>query len=85
MQINTNFVGGACCEVLEGNDNKYYIQFIDKKTDKLVYDEVISSNMWVRSAFCYFIDYRIKIIDFKTKNLIDQTDCPCTWMVVSSK
>lgn len=74
MQINTNFVGGACCEVLEDNDNKYYIQFIDKKTDKIVYDEVINSNMWVRSAFCYFIDYKIKIIDFKTKNLIDQIE-----------
>ena len=74
MQINTNFINGACCEILEDNNNKYYIQFIDKKTDKIVYDDVISSNMWVRSAFSYFIDYRIKIIDPETKNLIDVID-----------
>ena len=74
MRINYNFINGAFCEILEDNNRKYYIQFIDKKTNQIVYDEVINSNMWIRSAFCYFIDYRIKIIDFETKHLIDQID-----------
>lgn len=78
MKINVNFINGACCEILENNKNQYYVQFIDKKTDKIIYDEVINSNMWVRSAFSYFIDYRIKIIDFNTKILIDQVDYDAT-------
>ena len=74
MKININFVNGACCEILEDNDGQYYIQFINKETDEILHDDVIKSNMWVKSSYCYFIDYRIRIIDFKTKNLIHEID-----------
>ncbi len=78
MKININFIHGAFCEILDVKDvnskKEYYIQFIDKKTDTILHDDVIKSNMWVKSSYSYFIDYKIKIIDLKSKKLIDQID-----------
>ena len=54
--------------------NKYYVQFIDKDTDKVIYDDVIKSNMWCKSSYTYFINYKIKIIDFKSKLTIEEID-----------
>ena len=58
MKFNINFVAGAFCEILSDVDNEYYIQFIDKDTDKVMYDDVIKSNMWCKSYYTYFINYK---------------------------
>ena len=55
MKFNINFVDGAFCEILSNVDNKYNVQFIDKDTDKVIYDDVIKSNMWCKSSYTYFI------------------------------
>jgi len=74
MKYNINFVDGAFCEILSDVDNKYYVQFIDKDTNKIMYDDVITSNMWCKSSYTYFIDYKIRIIDFKSKLIVDEID-----------
>jgi autotransporter strand-loop-strand O-heptosyltransferase len=75
MKINVNFVNGALCEILDDNNqNQYYVQFINKKTNEIIYDDVIKPNMWVKSSYCYFIDYKVRIIDFKSKKLIREID-----------
>ena len=79
MKININFVNGAFCEILDDNNkNKYYVQFINKETNEILHDGVITSNMWIKSSFSYFINYRIRIIDFKSKNLIHEIDYNAT-------
>lgn len=74
MKINLNFIDGAFCEILEDNNVQYYVQFINKETNEILHDDVITSNMWIKSSYCYFINYRIRIIDFKTKILIHEFD-----------
>ena len=79
MKINVNFIDGAFCEILDSNNkNKYYVQFINKETNEILHDGVITSNMWIKSSFSYFINYRIRIIDFKSKNLIHEIDYNAT-------
>lgn len=74
MRVNINFVDGAFCEIVSDVNKKYYVQFIDKDTDKIIYDDVITSNMWCKSSYTYFIDYKIRIIDFETKLTIHEID-----------
>ena len=45
MKININFINGAFCEILDNNNkNKYYVQFINKETNEILHDDVITSN-----------------------------------------
>lgn len=72
MQINVNFIEGAFCEVLSDIKSKFYIQFIDQDADIILHDAIIDNNMWVKCCFSYYINYKIKILDYLTRNLIEE-------------
>lgn len=72
MEFLIHFVNGAFIEVKNIGLNEYYVQFIDKDTEKLLHDGVISNNMWIKSNYAYFINYQIRVFNNKTRILIKE-------------
>jgi len=68
-KIVLNYNDGGFLEITSPNKNKYGVEF--KNKDGLVdfYTE-IESNMWCRTHKKYFVEYRCKVWDIVTKNII---------------
>jgi autotransporter strand-loop-strand O-heptosyltransferase len=59
------FVNEAKVEITGKDDRKYNIKFFDRSNDKLVHQSDISNNMWTKTNYRYFIDYKIVITDLE--------------------
>jgi autotransporter strand-loop-strand O-heptosyltransferase len=60
-KVNLHFIDGPFVEILENQSNLYNVQFINKKSNKVLFETNISSNHWVKPAHKYYIDWSIKI------------------------
>ena len=58
-----SFANGPKVEVKGSNNEKYKIEFIDGRTDKIIHSSTISNNMWAKCNKSYFIPWVIKIND----------------------
>jgi autotransporter strand-loop-strand O-heptosyltransferase len=56
-----NFIGQPHIEILGGVENKYKVEFIDKKSNEIVHTSVISNNMWTKCGRKYCTDWKIVI------------------------
>lgn len=56
-----HYVNGPYLELKGDVDTEYKIQFIDKRTNKTIYDPTIRNNWWCASAQKYYIDWRVTI------------------------
>jgi len=60
--LNVHFVGQPFVEIYgEINNNDYEITFIDKDNGKLIYQQTIKINHWVRVNRKWFVNYQVKI------------------------
>ena len=60
-ELRYNFVGEPFVEVKGSINNKYVIEFVDQKNDKVIHKSEISNNMWVKCSRRYFTDWKITV------------------------
>jgi autotransporter strand-loop-strand O-heptosyltransferase len=74
--INLNFVDGAYVHIDDDNDVDYKIDFIDKKSQKLIYSTNVKGTWWSRTSKIYYTDWLIKITgnEFKYAYNLDLKD-----------
>ena len=65
-----NFIKGCRFEVLGDNPTKYSVNFINQNTGDVIYENIITNNMWCKTNIQYFIDYLIKVTDVDTKEVV---------------
>lgn len=66
--ITTNFVNGAFAEITGNDRGLFKIEFLDNKTNKLVYSGSITANHWLKTYRRYYTDWLIKI--YRNEKLI---------------
>jgi autotransporter strand-loop-strand O-heptosyltransferase len=59
--IRYNFIGGPFVEIVGSIENKYKVEFIDKKQGVIVHTSNIGNNMWTRCSRKYCTDWEIVI------------------------
>ena len=59
--INVTYFEGPKVEILGDYDSSYFVEFIDSKTNKVVYSQTITNNMWCVSSRKYYTDWIIKV------------------------
>ena len=59
--INVTYFEGPKVEILGDFESAYLVEFIDGKTNKLVYSQKITNNMWCGPARKYYTDWVIKV------------------------
>lgn len=59
--IKHHFIGNPTVEITGSVENKYRIEFIDKRTDTVVHTSNISNNMWTSCSRKYCVDWKIVI------------------------
>jgi autotransporter strand-loop-strand O-heptosyltransferase len=60
-ELRYNFVGEPFVEVKGSINNKYIVEFIDMKNDKVIHKSEISNNMWVKCGRKYYTDWKITV------------------------
>jgi autotransporter strand-loop-strand O-heptosyltransferase len=60
-KINVLYLDGPRVEVLGDEKKDYFVEFIDGDTNKVIYSQTISNNMWVASDRKYYVPWIIKI------------------------
>ena len=68
-----SFVNGPKVEVKGSKYEKYKVEFIDSRTDKIIHSATITNNMWTKCSKSYFIPWVIKIND-KVVHKLDLKD-----------
>ena len=69
--VYITFINGAKVEIKGNNKKRYYIQFIDNNTNKIVHESTISNNMWTKTNIQYFVDYKIVIKDLEENQITE--------------
>jgi|TARA_R100000482_G_scaffold17478_2_gene5037 autotransporter strand-loop-strand O-heptosyltransferase len=62
-EFKVNFIKGCKFEVIGENKNNYHVEFINQKTNKVIYETDITNNMWTKPSLEYFVDFKIRITD----------------------
>ena len=58
-----NYNNGCKVEIIGSDSKKYKVKFIDNKNNKIIYDTIISNNMWSKPSINYYVDWKIEVTD----------------------
>jgi autotransporter strand-loop-strand O-heptosyltransferase len=61
VNVFTNFIDGAYVEVNCNRNSNFNVEFIDKKTNDVVYTSDMVNNSWAKPNPKYFVDWKIKV------------------------
>lgn len=64
-------IDGPFLEILGGPDVKYEVNFIDKKTNSIIYNTQLGRNCWARANKKYYIDYKVQIVNLETGQIVE--------------
>lgn len=70
VRINCHFVGGAYVEILGDEVEEFSVKFIDSDTGTVVYECLVTTNSWARTARQFFTAWRIQVLKSKGQTLI---------------
>jgi autotransporter strand-loop-strand O-heptosyltransferase len=76
-KVIIHFVRGPFVEIKGPVEAEYKVQFIDNKTDKIMYETTIKNNCWSKSNIEYFVEWKIRIFQNDVlwhEHLYDATD-----------
>ena len=59
--ISVTYLDGPRVEVKGNNYQEYFVEFIDKSTNKVIHSGKITNNMWIACGKKYYIPWQIKI------------------------
>ena len=60
-KIHISYLDGPRVEILGDEKKEYFVEFINKDTNKVIHSQSITNNMWVASSKKYYIPWIIKI------------------------
>ena len=76
-EIVISYLDGPRVEIFGDEKKEYYVEFINKDTDKVIHSQTVTNNMWVASSKKYYIPWVIKIngeihdeLNFKDKTVL---------------
>ena len=69
VSFKIHFVKGAYLEIIgpKSNTEKYLVQFLDKKTKKIIYENTLKVNTWARPNISYFVDWLVIVKNAKNE------------------
>lgn len=59
-QFIINDVNGIKFEILGNTNRSYFIEFIDQDTNKVIFSDIITNNMWTSPSPYYYINWEIR-------------------------
>jgi autotransporter strand-loop-strand O-heptosyltransferase len=62
-KVHYHFVKGPFVEIKGQKKAEYLVEFIDKKTDKILFKSTIGNNCWCKCNIEYFVDWKILIYE----------------------
>ena len=62
-KVLIHFVKGPFVEIKGPKESNYKINFVDNKTNNILFSSEIKNNMWTKSSIEYFVDWRIDIYE----------------------
>ena len=62
-KVHYHFVKGPFVEIKGQKKAEYLVEFIDKKTDKILFKSNIGNNCWCKCNIEYFVDWKILIYE----------------------
>ena len=68
--FNINFVDGAFVEILGSLSKKYRVKFINSKTNRVLFEDTITNNMWTKPNIKYLVKWCIEIYDVEDNSLV---------------
>lgn len=68
--INISYMNGPKVEILGDNYEEYFIEFINAETNKVVFSNTITNNMWTNCNLKYYVPWIIRI-NGKIVNTLD--------------
>ena len=68
VNVGSHFVDGPFVDVKCERQGEFLIEFIDQKTDTIVFSTKLNSNAWAKATPKYFIDWKIRV--WEDKNII---------------
>jgi autotransporter strand-loop-strand O-heptosyltransferase len=77
VTIVNNFVRGAFVEIVNGGDELYKVDFINKSNGKIEHTSVIPTNHWTKTNKEYFVDWKIVVTNLSTNTVVYQHDYNC--------
>ena len=74
VTIINNFVRGAFVEILNGGDELYKVDFINKSTGNIEHTTTIPTNHWTKTNKEYFVDWRVVVTNTSLNKVVYQHD-----------
>lgn len=59
--VNVNFIDGPFVEIIENDENRYSVEFINLKNNFVEYRTILKSNHWAKCGIQYQVDWLIKV------------------------
>jgi autotransporter strand-loop-strand O-heptosyltransferase len=66
-EIFISFLEGAKCEIKGPLNQEYQIKFINNKTNELIWEDIITNNMWTAPNYKSYLEWRIEIWENNNK------------------
>lgn len=61
IRVNVNFIDGPFIEIIENDENRYLVEFIDVKNNYIIYNTTLKSNHWAKCGTKYYVEWLIRI------------------------
>ena len=68
--FNHHFIKGAFLEILGDKHKKFLVEFINQDSNKIIYSSEITTNMWTKCNIQYYINWKIKVTDLSTNEVV---------------
>ena len=65
-----DFIKGCKFEVLGDEKIKYVVNFINQDNGEIVYESIITNNMWCKSNIQYFVNYLVRVKNEDTDEVV---------------
>lgn len=71
LQVNYHCVDGMFAEILGGDDSKYDVHFVNKKTNDIVYSVELQKNNWAKVNTKYYVDWKVVVVNKRTNEMLE--------------
>lgn len=70
-KINYNFIDGAYVHIEHDNEMSFNVEYVDKKTNEIIYQSEMKNNWWTKTSKKYYIDWQLRIKSKNFEKVID--------------
>lgn len=70
VNINRHNIDGMFVELSGGDNSKYDVQFINKKTNSVAFSVELQKNHWAKTSVKYYVDWRVLVKNKNTGEIV---------------